>query len=94
MDIGVPCLRIFQLFILQTNTEWLNPGTLSVVFTTTCELPPWINISHPQILGELKYHMLLFVLGTQCLFVISITFGFQTEDGHILFGDVLSILDK
>ena len=38
--------------------------------------------------------MPLFALGTQCLFVISITFGFQAEDGHIIFGDVLSILDK
>ena len=38
--------------------------------------------------------MSLFTLGTPCLFVISITFGFQAEDGHIIFGDVLSILDK
>ena len=91
MDITFPCLRIFELFILQTNTERLNPGTLSVVFSVMCELPPWIKISHPQILGELKYHMPLFALGTQCLSVISITFGFQAEDCHIVFGDVLSI---
>ena len=37
--------------------------------------------------------MPLFALGTQCLFVISITFGFQAEDGLIILGDVLSILD-
>ena len=38
--------------------------------------------------------MPLFALWTQCLSVISITFGFQADDGHITSGDVLSTLDK